>query len=175
MKSGAEGQRIYFQSFRELPPAAVCIPCTIRDSTVADYSSPPRTDPAARATCPEPLRVACHDQGVTAGTSASRKFCSVCGSSWIPRMRVRSPFLPRRVGTTRSESGRAAGLRGAVVRCRIDDDQRREGQGRGSDHGRRRLAGLAVVARGAELLADGTGVGLRRLRPTAGNSLSKQA
>ena len=27
-------------------------------------------------------------------------------------MRVRSPFLPRRVGTTRSESGRAAGLFG---------------------------------------------------------------
>ena len=43
--------------------------------------------------------------------------------------------------------------------------QGREGQGRGSDHGRRPLAGPAVVARGAEPLADGTGVGLRRLGP----------
>ena len=41
---------------------------------------------------------------------------------------------------------------------------RREwGRHRCSDHGRRRLDGLAVVARGAEPLADGTGVGLRRL------------
>ena len=46
-----------------------------------------------------------------------------------------------------------------MVRCRIDDDQGREGQGRGPDHGRRRLAGLEVVARGAEPLADGTAWG----------------
>ena len=74
-------------------------------------------DPAAGATCTEPLRVACHDPGVTGGTSASGKFRGVCGSSWIPRMRVCSPLLPRRVGTTRSESGRAAGLFGEPWFC----------------------------------------------------------
>ena len=54
-------------------------------------------------------------------------------------------------------SGRLRAPLGTVLRCRSMTIRGGETQGRGPDHGRRRAAGLVIVAGGAEPLADGTG------------------
>ena len=60
---------------------------------------------------------------------------------------------------------------GAVGRCRSNDDPGRKAEGRGLGDGRRRAAELTVVAGGAEPLADGTGVRLRRVGPGAAGAV----
>ena len=97
---------------------------------------------------------------------------------------ARPPFAPETVPETavlsdfrgsRAVTGPMSSTPGAVLGCRSMMIRGVETQGRGSDHGRRRAAGLAVVTGSAEPFADGTGMGLRRLGPALRYPAARQA